>query len=224
MKAMLNEEILAALVFAAVAYKTKSLDLSGTAAALAMALLILYFESFSWFALMLLFFAIGTLSTKFYSRRKEKMDLGHEVRGYRNVVANGLAAVAGAYFHSFPFYLGAIAAVTADTLSCEIGELSKKKPLLITTLRPVKAGTNGAVSPLGEVAALLGGLLVGWIAVLMGLGSPRIMAVSAVAALVGANFDSFLGATLERPGLLNKHKVNLLCSLAGAAVGVLLLP
>lgn len=221
---MLNEEILAALVFAAAAYKTKSLDLSGTAAALAMALLILYFESFSWFALMLLFFAIGTLSTKFYSRRKEKMDLGHEVRGYRNVVANGLAAVAGAYLHSFPFYLGAIAAVTADTLSCEIGELSKKKPLLITTLRPVKAGTNGAVSPLGEVAALLGGLLVGWVAVLIGLGSPRIMAVSAIAALVGANFDSFLGATMERPGLLNKHKVNLLCSLAGAAVGVLLLP
>lgn len=221
---MLNDEILAALVFAAAAYKTKSLDLSGTAAALAMALLILYFESFSWFALMLLFFAIGTLSTKFYSRRKEKMDLGHEVRGYRNVVANGLVAVVGAYLHSFPFYLGAIAAVTADTLSCEIGELSKKKPLLITTLKPVKAGTNGAVSPLGEVAALLGGLLVGWVAVLMGLGGPRIMAVSAIAALVGANFDSFLGATLERPGLLNKHKVNLLCSLAGAAAGVLLLP
>ncbi len=221
---MLNEEILAALVFAAAAYKTKSLDLSGTMAALAMALLILYFESFGWFALMLLFFAIGTLSTKFYSHRKEKMALGHEVRGYRNVVANGLAAVAGAYLHSFPFYLGAIAAVTADTLSCEIGELSKKKPLLITTLKPVKAGTNGAVSPLGEVAALFGGLLVGWVAVLMGLGDQRLLVVSVVAALVGANFDSLLGATLERPGLLNKHRVNLLCSLAGAAVAVLILP
>ncbi len=221
---MLNEEILAALVFAAAAYKTKSLDLSGTVAAFAMAILILYFESFRWFVLMLLFFAVGTLSTKFYSRHKEKMALGHEVRGYRNVVANGLAAVAGAYLHSFPFYLGAIAAVTADTLSCEIGELSKKKPVLITTLRPVKAGTNGAVSPLGESAALLGGLLVGLVAVLIGLGSLRLMAVSAVAALIGANFDSLLGATLEKPGLLNKHKVNMLCSLAGAAVAVLLLP
>lgn len=220
---MLTEEFLAALVFAAVAYKTKSLDLAGTLTALAMALLILYFESLSWFALLLLFFALGTLSTKFYSKRKEKMNLGHEVRGYQNVVANGLAAVIGAYFHSFPFYLGAIAAVTADTLSCEIGELSKKKPRLITTMKPVRAGTNGAVSILGEAAAVFGGIVVGAFAALFGLGGANLVAVSAVAALVGANFDSLLGATFERSGLLNKHKVNLLCSLAGAAVGVLLL-
>lgn len=215
------EEFLAALVFAAAAYKTRSLDVAGTAAALLMALSILYFESFSWFALLLLFFAMGTLSTKFYSRRKDAMSLGHEVRGYKNVVANGLAAVVGAYLHSFPFYLGAIAAVAADTLSCEIGELSREKPRLITTLKPVKAGTNGAVSPLGEAAALLGGLIIGASAVLLGLAGAKAVWVSALAAIIGANFDSLLGATLERPGLLNKHKVNLLCSLAGGAVALL---
>lgn len=215
------EELLVALVFAAAAYKTRSLDAAGTVAALVMALSILYLESLGWFALLLLFFALGTLSTKFYSRRKEGMSLGHEVRGWRNVVANGLAAVVGAYLHSFPFYLGAIAAVTADTLSCEIGELSKKKPVLMTTLKPVKAGTNGAVSLLGEAAALFGGLVIGVSAVLLGLAGPNAIWVSALAAAIGANFDSLLGATLERPGLLNKHKVNLLCSLAGGAVALL---
>lgn len=221
---MSTEEVLAALVFAAAAYKAKSLDMAGTVAAFAVVFLILHFESLSWFALLLLFFAIGTLSTKFYSKRKERLGLEHEMRGYRNVVANGLAAVVGAYLHSFPFYLGAIAAVTADTLSCEIGELSREKPRLITTLKPVKTGTNGAVSLLGEAAALSGGLVIGGSAVLLGLAGPEAVWVSAFAALVGANFDSLLGATLERSGLLNKHKVNLLCSLAGALVAVLLLP
>ncbi len=217
------EEFLAALVFAAAAYKTRSLDVAGTVAALLMALLILYFQSLGWFALLLLFFAFGTLSTKLCAGRKDMMSLGHEVRGWRNVIANGLAAVVGAYLHSFPFYLGAIAAVTADTLSCEVGELSREKPVLITTLKPVKAGTNGAISPLGEAAALLGGLVIGASAVLLGLAGPKAIWVSALAAVIGANFDSLLGATLERPGLLNKHKVNLLCSLAGGAVALLFL-
>lgn len=222
---MLSEaNVLIALLFAAVAYRTRSLDFFGTVAASLAALSILHFESLRWFLILLLFFAIGTLSTKFCSRTKEKMNLGHEVRGYRNVVANGLIAVAGAYLHNFPFYLGAIAAVTADTLSCEIGELSKTRPRMVTTFRPAKRGTNGAVSPLGEGAALLAGLIIGGFAVLLGFGGPNLLGVSAVASLVGSNFDSLLGATIEKPGMLNKHQVNLLCALAGGAIAAVLLP
>lgn len=222
---MLNETaVLAALLFAAVAYRTRSLDFFGTVAALLAALLILHFESLRWFALLLLFFAIGTFSTKFCSRTKEKLGLGHEVRGWRNVVANGLVAVAGAYLHSFPVYAGAIAAVTADTLSCEIGELSKTRPRMVTTFRPAKPGTNGAVSLLGEAAALLAGLVIGGSAVLLGFGSVNLLIASVAAALVGTNLDSFLGATLERPGQLNKHQVNLLCAISGGLVAAFLLP
>lgn len=222
---MLSEiSALAALLFAAVAHRTRSLDFFGMIAALSMALLILYFESFGWFALLLLFFAIGTLSTKLCSASKEKMGLGHEVRGWRNVVANGLVAVAGAYLHSFPVYVGAIAAVTADTLSCEIGELSKTRPRMVTTFRLARPGTNGAVSLLGEAAALLAGLVIGGSAMLLGFGGAKLVIASVAAALVGTNLDSLFGATLERPGLLNKHHVNLLCAISGGLVAAFLLP
>ena len=48
-----------------------------------------------------------------------------------------------------------------DTLASELGILSKSKPLLITTLKPVPPGTNGAISLIGTIASIIGGALVG---------------------------------------------------------------
>ena len=48
-----------------------------------------------------------------------------------------------------------------DTLASELGILSKSKPLLITTLKPVPPGTNGAISLMGTIASIVGGALVG---------------------------------------------------------------
>lgn len=48
------------------------------------------------------------------------------------------------------------AAVTADTLSSELGILAKGRPVLITTLKPVPPGTNGGVSGAGLLAGIAG--------------------------------------------------------------------
>ncbi|BGP43899.1 hypothetical protein JCM10450v2_008099 [Rhodotorula kratochvilovae] len=102
------------------------------------------------------------------------------------------------------------AACCGDTL----GILSRSPPRLLTTLRPCPRGTNGGVSPWGTLVSLLGGLLVGALAVgsLTAQGQGRacaserlggwewaaeVMGVAGAAGLGGSMLDSFLGATLQ---------------------------
>src|SRR5207244_12645488 len=61
-------------------------------------------------------------------------------------------------------FLSALAVAGADTLASEIGVLSRRT-VLITTGRPVPPGTDGGVSPLGQLCAIGAALytsIVGW--------------------------------------------------------------
>lgn len=58
------------------------------------------------------------------------------------------------------------AACCGDTFASELGILSSRPPILITTLRPCPRGTNGGVSVWGTLVSLLGGILVSALAVI----------------------------------------------------------
>merc|ERR1719375_921664 len=155
-----------------------------------------------------------------------KFDVSAHVRGdWRQVGCNGavptvLALAAAAVSGGVPGALGggapraytALAGATLGYLSCccadtwasEVGVLSKRTPRLITTLRPVRRGTNGGVSALGLGASLAGGLFIGLCAVglslPLGLAQPALIAVCAVGGLLGSLVDSLCGATLQYSG------------------------
>lgn len=60
-----------------------------------------------------------------------------------------------------PYYLRHFACCLGDTLASELGILSPTRPILITTLRPVPPGTNGAMSLVGTAVSFLGGAVIG---------------------------------------------------------------
>lgn len=97
-------------------------------------------------------------------------------------------------------------AVTADTLSSELGILSSSRPRLITNpFRVCPKGTNGGVSSLGLFAAFAGSVVLGAISSLwfyppLGanhLGKVGFVFFTALLGLVGTLLDSLLGATLQ---------------------------
>jgi uncharacterized protein (TIGR00297 family) len=108
----------------------------------------------------------------------------------------------------------------ADTLSSEIGGLFDG-PRLVTTLRRVEPGTDGAVTWQGELAGLAGALLVaGLAAVGMPIGDPAVGGgLVVLAGVAGMTVDSLLGALIEGERIGNQA-VNFLATLSGAIVAV----
>jgi uncharacterized protein (TIGR00297 family) len=193
------------------------------------AFLALVLGGVGWFAVLISFFAVGGLSTKYrYEEKRERgiAEANEGARGSGNVLANAgvallalLAFVTGAYLTVpvDPFRLafaGSIAAAMSDTLSSEIGGLYDG-PRLVTTLEPVEPGTDGAITLQGELAGLAGATLVAVIA--YGLFAVSIGGAAAVVVggVVGMTVDSLLGATLEGDRLGNQS-VNFLATLSGA--------
>ncbi len=210
-----------ALFLSYVAIKTKVADITGLLAAIISGV-ISAMSSLTMFLQLFLFFSVGSAATKYKYELKKKKGVAEPaggVRGYENVFANTLPALFFALNYKYfgdPAYAVAfsasIASALGDTLASEIGQTSDSA-YLITNLRKVRVGENGAVSPLGEFAALLGCLLIAIVS-----RNPIVL----LAGFVGVHVDSLLGATLERKGVLNNSAVNFLSTLAAGYLALLI--
>jgi uncharacterized protein (TIGR00297 family) len=123
----------------------------------------------------------------------------------------------------FAVGLAALAEAAADTISSEVGQVWGGQPRMITTLRPVEPGTDGAVSLAGTLAGLAAAGIVSGLGALALGGGWTMFWISCAGGVFGLFFDSLLGATLERRSWLNNDAVNFLStvSAAGFALGTL---
>lgn len=116
--------------------------------------------------------------------------------------------------------LAALAEATADTMSSEVGQAFGGRPVLVTALRRVDPGTDGAVSLLGTVSGMLGAMAVA----AAGAWAMHLGVYGAVVAwgagLVGFFADTLLGATVERWGWIGNDLVNFLSTLVAAVAAM----
>jgi uncharacterized protein (TIGR00297 family) len=149
-------------------------------------------------------------------------------RGAGNAIANtGVAAVAAlvAFVGTAPdaaslAFAAALAAGGSDTIASEIGKAWGRRTWSITSLARVAPGTSGAMSLEGTVAGIMGALGLGAAAVWLGLVPSSTLVAIAVGATAGSLLESWLGATLESPGILNNDMLNFINTAAAAVVTV----
>jgi uncharacterized protein (TIGR00297 family) len=220
---------------AAAAYAARSVNRSGVAAGWVLGTAIYTFLDWRGFLLLGAFFVLGSAVTKLGYRRKAAAQLAQEDegrRGARHALANVTVAALCALFaaltpHPVLFALafaGAFATAASDTASSEIGQLLGRRTFLITTLKPVPRGTQGAVSVEGTLAGVAASAVIAALGAAVGLYPWVGVAPVVVAAFAGITFESVVGATIERRGWLDNEAVNFLNTLVGALAAMALAP
>ncbi|MEO6941060.1 MAG: DUF92 domain-containing protein [Candidatus Kapaibacterium sp.] len=202
---------IAASIIAIIAFRLRSLSLSGAIASAVVGTIIFAIGGFSAAVLLITFFASSSLLSRLPGN--EGVAIDKSPRDWKQVAANGLvpmlamlllATVPRLREEATLLFLGAIATSTADTWATEIGTRFGKKTLDLTTLRVTIRGTSGGVSLTGSVASLLGALLIGIMASvhfpyseLCELQEIPVLQIITLAGFLGALSDSLLGSGLQ---------------------------
>ena len=197
------------------AYIKKKIDLSAIIATGLVGGLCLLAGGAKWLLPLLVFFIVGNIFTA-YKKTKQRLNVGQEIRTWKNVLANGgavgvFAAIAIVTDHP-TLYIAVVAAMAvalADTTATELGQVFGKNPVLITTLEKVPIGTPGAVTKEGLLFSFLGS---GIIASLLLIGQHGVIIFLFITNMgfLGAILNSYLGATSEGYRYINAHYVNFL--------------
>jgi uncharacterized protein (TIGR00297 family) len=206
-------EFFVVVAFALAAVLLRTIDGRGFLASATVGFAIMYGGGFSWFVIVAVFFTLGVAFTLYkygYKRRLGGAQGKGGARNWPHILANGgLASIAAIWNLTNPgtlpavVFLGAISTSAADTVATELGLLSHSQPRLITRpSRPVSPGTSGGVTALGFAGAGFASLVIGAMALALGiLPDPYlILPTCVVGGVLGAVFDSLVGATIQRKG------------------------
>ncbi len=234
---ILSSRIAAAIavtaIFALWARWLKGVTPAGALAGFGVALAIYLGAGVSGFFVLFGVFLITAAATRWRRTVKEQHGkvVQHNGRDGRQVLANVFAAAAicfacvfypAATTYLMPGVIAALAETAADTVSSEMGEALRGPTFMLIGFRRVEPGPDGAISFGGTTWGLLAALFVAMMAWITGLLDIWWSLTAAGCGFAGMLFDSVLGATLERRGLLGNDGVNFLATVFAADVALLI--
>jgi len=200
-------------------YRARTVTVAGALIGAAIGITVYVSTGLPGWVLLLVTFAVATIASRVGLKRKMVLGIAEERGGRRgagNAIANtGVAAIAGAVALTGTSpelahlaFVVALAAGGSDTIASEIGKAFGRHTVSITSLRGVPPGTSGAMSLEGTAAGVAGALALGTVAIVLRLVPREMLPLIVVAATVGSLIESWLGATLEAPGILNNDMLN----------------
>jgi uncharacterized protein (TIGR00297 family) len=233
-------------IMAAVTYKRRIFNLSGSVAAFVVGMLIGICGSLLWLVLLTIFLAsgFGTTKFKFEWKRSQGFQEGRlGERTWRNVAANGavpsiialasfVAEVVSGDGGIFPkdiasyMFVTSIAVALADTTASEVG-IVDPSVILITDFKKVPRGTDGGISLTGTFIAFVAAAYTSVIAYVLFatfdkelLAGPSTLLVPMLCGFFGCQVDSVIGATWERGGRIGKLGNNFLSIATGTLLAL----
>jgi uncharacterized protein (TIGR00297 family) len=224
--------LLITVAFAVLAYLVRAVDVSGAVVGFILTFILFGCGGPGAFAAVATVFGLAWLSTRFGYRRKQDLGTAEKRSGRTasQIAANLAVAAIAAMVAMSPKWrwlgLGAAAAAlaeaAADTVSSEIGQSTNSPVYLITNWKLVVPGTDGGISLAGSLAGMAGSVLVGVVCNVTHLLGREQAAIAIAAGVLGMFADSYLGAILERRGLLGNDTVNFLSTLIAAIAATIL--
>lgn len=174
------------------------------------------------------FFLGGTIATSWGRKKKEVLDKPGDLirRNAWQVLANaGMATLLAVLMLLFPAYhsilmvmlSGTIASAMADTLSSELGVLYGSNFYNCISWKKDQRGLDGVISLEGTLIGAAGAMLIALIYALSN-GFNVSFLIVVIAGIAGNYSDSFVGASLERKGLLSNDQVNFISTAFAAVV------
>lgn len=193
------------------------------------------------YTIVLFYFLVGSTVTRIGLGRKEAAGIAEKRSGQRGPENVWGSALVGALCALMIFllqfrtnapstlwinlltlgYVASFSTKLADTTASEVGKAYGKRTFLITTLQPVAAGTEGAISLEGTLAGIVGAgaiALLGWA---IGLISAPGIVICLVAAFIATNLESLIGATAQTQWhWLTNELVNIINTFLGALIAI----
>ena len=191
------------------------------------------FLGFKSYLLCIIYFILGSGVTKIKMEQKKKEGISEKndgARGPSNVWGSAATAMICALLSYFDksrlniyklAYVSSLATKLTDTFQSEIGKAYGKNTYLITNLKKVPRGTEGAVSIEGTIAGILGSLIINICAYKLGiLDKNKEILISIVSSQIATFIESYIGAKYQKKWL-NNEIVNAINTLIGAILSKL---
>lgn len=219
---------------AILAYAAGTVSISGLFFGLVIGMGIYLFAGLPGFLLLLIFFVLGSASTRIGYRRKLRRGLAQAHGGRRrasHTIANGgvpfllsIAAFAAPSSLAPVFqaaFIASLATAAFDTVASEVGKYVGGPTVSLVSTRVSQAGERGGMSLFGTGSGAIAALSLSLAAWGLQLIEAPLIPVLLLAAFLGTLLESFLGGFFSRKGEVSGEFLNLFNTALGGLFGFL---